>query len=804
MAVSGIYDYHVTKAGPKCTLVWMASCFVIPPSVKCRHLETWQEIPDELNSVENDVDSENIMPRLLTHADLHAESTDNEFYRLSPEPYTNERSENGKYEENVQNDFNFEDPVDDYLAEYANMISSREHEEQENYQEVHVTSPERGKTHEERRNIFARRKSCSDVSKAGLSMSLSVPKDQTVDDLHVSNTPSSPSKPEKSSLKNITAMARRMSIPILDKSEDVDHGTKVYGEKLIKKSRSTKQFREAFSEEQGDYIPHRAPKTLSKSLTTSEIEYACDELKTESPGSFKNVITELKLRTTDYGDNRRYTNDLNSNNYEISGPKLTKSLTTSEIERSHNDPSVESPTGYRNVMKELQQKTEDYSNDRYHNNYDSHGGNTLDLSFNDSFTSDVSHTSHTLRRNRTTESRPVSSDSAHMIRLNNSPRIESRSVSSDIAHMIRLNDSPRIESRPVSSDSAHMIRLRDSPRIESRPVSSDSAHMIRLNDSPRDDVFSKTLPVGGFDAYLNGSSTPRNNNYDQSVRNKPFKQRNEEPVSDIMKKLTNLTAQTRLATRPSLGNVEGYESSPSPMMRSQSVMSVSSPVALSPKYERNPLSSSFSSSASSSSDIPVLSYHSVVDPCYRCWKTVYSLDKVGPIRKVLYHKMCFRCVVCNTMLSLNTYRQNVNDKTDVQVYCKKHVPSQESPHISLESKNLNVMMHHPKLDNINTNIRGTKEDRRKSQSQFPLSIGRAVSTPRLDLICGPNENSDSNNTSTLDRNGNVSLRELKMDDTPKSVWSRSSFSAAKLDLTVPASGRTGSSLYRTVDAWNYL
>ena len=114
------------------------------------------------------------------------------------------------------------------------------------------------------------------------------------------------------------------------------------------------------------------------------------------------------------------------------------------------------------------------------------------------------------------------------------------------------------------------------------------------------------------------------------------------------------------------------------------------------------------------------------------------------------------------------------------------------------------MMHHPKLDNINTNIRGTKEDRRKSQSQFPLSIGRAVSTPRLDLICGPNENSDSNNTSTLDRNGNVSLRELKMDDTPKSVWSRSSFSAAKLDLTVPASGRTGSSLYRTVDAWNYL
>lgn len=726
MAVSGIYGYHATKTGPKCSLVWMASCFIIPPSLKCRYLGTWDEIQDELHILDNDIESENIMPRMLTHADLHDGPSDSANYRLSPEPTDNQRYENLNYE-HERNDVKYENTINDYLIEYAEMITSKENEEHLLSQETQVRPPERGQTHEERRRTFVRRKSCSDVSKKGLSLSLSVPQEQTVDDMNVG---ASPPKPDNFNLKNITALARRMSIPILDKSEDVDHGTKIYAETLIKKSRTTKQFREAFSGEQDDYIPHRAPKTLSKSLTTHEIESACDDLKTESPGSYTNVVAELKLRTNGYNDSRH------DGDTEVSGPKLSKSLTTSEIEMASDDYKVESPVHYRNVVKELQQRS--YPDDHY-NNDGSYGGNSLDQSFTDSVSSDTSHISNSLRRNK--------------------------------------------------SNDSHYITTR-------------SSRTNRYSNSPREDRSSKTLPASEFDSYSNVSSNNRNN--DRSVRDQSLKQKSEEPVSDLMKKLTNLTAQTRLATRPSLGNGEGYEPSPSVINRSQSVMNVSSPSVLSPKHERNVLSSSFSSSASSSSDIPVLSYHNVVDPCYRCWKTVYTLDKVGPIRKVLYHKQCFRCVSCNTMLTLNTYCQNVNDKSDMQVYCKKHVPSPESPHISLEAKNLDVMMHHPKLDSVNTNIRGTLEDRRKSQNILPLNIGRAISTPRLDLICGPNDNSDSNLVSKVDKNGNVSLRELKMDDTPKSVWSRSSFSAAKLDLTVPASGRKGSSLYRTVDTWNYL
>lgn len=775
MAVSGIYGYHATKTGSKCSLVWMASCFVIPPSVQCRNIGTWDDISDELHRLEYvDSESEHVMPRMLTHADLHSESQTNvnEIYRLSPEPYRNDGDRHSLHE--TERSFEQDDPIDDYLAEYAQIISSKEEEEEENNSEEYVRPSETSsQTHDEKRQIFARRKSCSDVSKkAGLSFGLSIPKDQTADDFHVNTSQSSaarsPNKPEKFDFKSITAMARRMSIPILDKSEDVDHGTKIYGEKLIKKSRTTKQFREAFSEETDDYIPHRAPKTLSKSLTTSEIENACDELKNEKPGSMKNIVAELKLRGQNYNESRHRNEDSN-NQDTISNQKMSKSLTMSEIEKANDDYKIESPVQFRSVVKELQQRSEDVTEDGYHHD-ESFGNNSLDQSFTGSYTSDSSHT-NSLRRNRSDDSR----------------RSEKNNYKAN-----RSSDPVRGYSNTLQSNRAN----------NTRSTEMRNNHTHRLSDSLRDSQFSKTLPAN-FDGNISGASTPRNYRDEHNSKINSTRQKSEEPASDLMKKLNNLTAQTRMATRPSLGNIEGYEPSSSTMMRSQSVMNVSSP--LSPRYDRNPLSSSLSSSASSSSDIPAISYHSVVDPCHRCWKTVYSLDKVGPIRKVQYHKQCFRCVTCNTMLSLNTYKQNVNDKSDVQVYCKKHVPTLESPHIDLEAKNLNVMMHHPKLDSVNTNIRGgTLDDKRKSRNLHPLSIGRAVSTPRLDLICGPNDNSESYDAPCIDKNGNVSLRELKMDDTPRSVWSRSTFSAAKLDLTVPASARTGSSLYRTVDTWNYL
>lgn len=726
MAVREMLGYHVTRSEPKCSLEWMASCFVIPPSLKCRYLGTWDEILEDNHRLDNDLESFIPKPKILTHAELHSDTPSRDYSPYSQEP---EQKDDNRHEDNYfQKELS--DPIDDYLSQYANMLSSKDHESDE------LESPTtQDRSPEERSHTFVRRKSCPNVSsRSGLSLSLSLPKEESaVDDMKTrGGTTASHSKhgkPETSDLKNITAIARRMSIPILDKSEDVDHGTKTFAETMIKKNKSIKQFREAFSEETDDYIPHRHARTVTQSLTENEIEKACDELKNEKPGSYKNIIQEIKLRGQDYNEShqRKYAEDESQNAF--SKPETP---TTHEFEHSNEHKEIRSPSNYNFVLQELKHLKDDKMTPSHVSN-ESRNHNPMASSLTNSYNDSVFDSSAT--------------------------------------NKVMTNTLPR--QKPLKH---------------------------RQEGYLNDEKFSKTLPAD-FGGNMSGASTPRSCKSETSHRNNTSKQKSEEPVSDLMKKLNNLTAQTRLATRPSLGNVEGYMPA-STMTRSQSVMHVSSP--LSPKYDRGLLSSSFSSSTSSSSDIPSISYHDVVDPCHRCWKTVYSMDKIGPIRRVLYHKQCFRCAKCNTMLSLNTYRQNVNDKSDVQVYCKKHVPSQASPHIGLEAKNLSVVMNHPKLDNVNQNIRGTVDDRRKSMNLHPLIVGRAISTPRLDLICGPSDNSRKDSAPEVDKNGNVSLRELKMDEQPKSVWSRSSFSAAKLDLNVPASGRKGSSLYRTADSWNYL
>ncbi|ESP02519.1 hypothetical protein LOTGIDRAFT_70091, partial [Lottia gigantea] len=61
--------------------------------------------------------------------------------------------------------------------------------------------------------------------------------------------------------------------------------------------------------------------------------------------------------------------------------------------------------------------------------------------------------------------------------------------------------------------------------------------------------------------------------------------------------------------------------------------------------------------------------------CLRCGKRVYHMEKLGPVKECLYHKLCFRCVVCNTTLNVKNYHVNPNDMEDLNVYCVTHVPS---------------------------------------------------------------------------------------------------------------------------------
>lgn len=58
------------------------------------------------------------------------------------------------------------------------------------------------------------------------------------------------------------------------------------------------------------------------------------------------------------------------------------------------------------------------------------------------------------------------------------------------------------------------------------------------------------------------------------------------------------------------------------------------------------------------------------DPCYRCQKRVYPVERVDI--GVLFHKRCFRCRLCGLQLTIRTFYWNQGGETDV--YCGVHAP----------------------------------------------------------------------------------------------------------------------------------
>jgi len=57
------------------------------------------------------------------------------------------------------------------------------------------------------------------------------------------------------------------------------------------------------------------------------------------------------------------------------------------------------------------------------------------------------------------------------------------------------------------------------------------------------------------------------------------------------------------------------------------------------------------------------------DPCYRCEKRVYPVERVDV--GVLFHRRCFRCRVCGLQMTLKTFHWDQENHPDV--YCSAHV-----------------------------------------------------------------------------------------------------------------------------------
>lgn len=90
------------------------------------------------------------------------------------------------------------------------------------------------------------------------------------------------------------------------------------------------------------------------------------------------------------------------------------------------------------------------------------------------------------------------------------------------------------------------------------------------------------------------------------------------------------------------------------------------------------------------------------DKCYNCSKKVYPMEKLGPVKGVVYHKTCFKCKTCNTILTLKNFTHSQIDSFDLNVYCKSHQPLSSEKGTKLDSQSFEIKsaLQAPKKDVI--------------------------------------------------------------------------------------------------------
>lgn len=98
----------------------------------------------------------------------------------------------------------------------------------------------------------------------------------------------------------------------------------------------------------------------------------------------------------------------------------------------------------------------------------------------------------------------------------------------------------------------------------------------------------------------------------------------------------------------------------------------------------------------------ILSQYSAVnasrDRCRRCQQLVYLTERIGPIKDLLYHKLCFKCLKCDRQLDIKTYFTNSMNLSDKEIYCQSHVPRSGKGAVSTDDVQIRSVMKAPKLD----------------------------------------------------------------------------------------------------------
>jgi hypothetical protein len=84
--------------------------------------------------------------------------------------------------------------------------------------------------------------------------------------------------------------------------------------------------------------------------------------------------------------------------------------------------------------------------------------------------------------------------------------------------------------------------------------------------------------------------------------------------------------------------------------------------------------------------------------CLRCGNLVYALERVGPIKGNIYHKTCFKCLICDRQLDLKTYYTNQIDLNERQIYCQSHAPKSGKGVFGADNLYIQNILNGPRLD----------------------------------------------------------------------------------------------------------
>ena len=88
----------------------------------------------------------------------------------------------------------------------------------------------------------------------------------------------------------------------------------------------------------------------------------------------------------------------------------------------------------------------------------------------------------------------------------------------------------------------------------------------------------------------------------------------------------------------------------------------------------------------------------IENKCLRCGNQVYALERIGPIKGNIYHKTCFKCLVCDRQLDLKTYYTNQVDLNERQIYCQSHAPKSGKGVFGADNIYIHNILNAPKLD----------------------------------------------------------------------------------------------------------